>query len=143
MSKALGLNNSVQTPFLYEPRSRPAVPVPAPLSCFSNSHGFPDIPQWSRTEGKMLARMKNIQDVIAKLYLPRSRIFHMREPIPFHLTFSSSAISLAAFMPLGPAPAGVGQPTTNIRLIRRSNCDVRYVKNSPYRFITKYVSTKK
>jgi hypothetical protein len=126
ITKALGLGNpTVSTPFIYRCRTRPAAPLPAPLSCSSATHGFRDDPRWTTTEAKITSRIDVAQDIAVKLHLPRSKIFSITEPIPFHADFVGSAISLATFMSFGPMPAGFGSPMTTIRVIRRSNCDIR------------------
>lgn len=63
---------------------------------------------------------------MVKLYLPASRIFCIHESIPFHVMFSSSATSLAAFMPLGPVvTTSLKTPHTKIQLLRQTTVDVR------------------
>ncbi len=66
-------------------------------------------------------------DQDAQLYVPASRVFSMTEPIPFHLTLTSSAYSLAAFMPYGPTPSllSPNKQHTRIKLLRQSIVDVR------------------
>ena len=64
-----------------------------------------------------------------QLYLPASRVYCVTQSIPFHVTFSSSAFSLAAFLPYGPT-ATILAPNkvfTRIRVLRQSTVDVRYV----------------
>lgn len=53
----------------------------------------------------------------------------MSERIPFHLTLTSSAYSLAAFMPYGPTPSllSPSKQHTRIQLLRQSVVDVRCV----------------
>jgi hypothetical protein len=126
ITKALGLGNpTVSTPFIYRCRTRPAAPLPAPLSCSPVTHGFRDDPRWTTTEAKITSRIDAGQDIAVKLHLPRLKIFSITELIPFHADFVGSAISLATFMSFGPMPAGFGSPMTTIRIIRRSNCDIR------------------
>jgi len=75
----------------------------------------------------MQSRQRGGQDIISKLFLPTSRIFCLNQPIPFHVTFTSSAFSLAAFMPYGPIESLLS-PTrqyTRIELLRQATCDVR------------------
>jgi hypothetical protein len=125
IAKALGLGNpTVSTSFLYLPRSRPAAPLPPPLSCYNANHGFADDPRWNSSEIKMVSRIDAAQDITVKMYLPRTRIFCLAEPLPFHVTFSSSALSLATFMPFGPISSGLGKPPTTISLLRQSNCNI-------------------
>lgn len=67
--------------------------------------------------------------MLAQLYIPASRIFCMSEPIPFYLTFKSTALSLAAFLPFGPVttPYASSKRHTRIQLLRQSTVDVRCV----------------
>lgn len=63
---------------------------------------------------------------MVKLYLPASRTFCMHEAIPFHVMFSSSAMSLAAFLPLGPVViTSLKTQHTKIQLLRQTTVDVR------------------
>ena len=67
----------------------------------------------------------------------------MTEPIPFHLIFISSPVSLAAFLPLAPSPvfpSRTSSPTTSyfstsptrIQLLRQTAVDVRSItKRTP------------
>lgn len=109
------------TPFIYYPRSRPAVPIPAPLLPARN--GFLVTREWEPYQSQIRARSSDAQNIVAILYVPASRIFCMSQPIPFHLTFSSSARSLASFLPFaGPLD---GKSATRIQLIRQSTVDVQ------------------
>lgn len=66
---------------------------------------------------------------ILQLYLPASRVFSITQPIPFHIMFSSSAFSLAAYLPYGPM-ATILSPSrqfTRLKVIRQSIVDVRSV----------------
>lgn len=100
------------------------------MLCIPGKHGFIDTPEWARFDGKMAARSPSNHDIATRLYLPRSRIFCLGQRIPFHVTFASSAISLAAFLPYGPLPSLLMpvKPATRIQVIRQSICDVRYVR---------------
>lgn len=63
-----------------------------------------------------------------QLYLPTTRIFCMHQPIPFSVMFSSSAMSLASFLPLGPTvSSSLKKQHTKIQLLRQTIVDVRLV----------------
>jgi hypothetical protein len=128
-----GYNNpSVSTPFIYQPRTKPASSLPPPLLCSPSSRGFVDSLQWEHSEGAMAPEQFKGPSVVAKLYLPRSKTFCLRQPIPFHLSFTSAALSLAAFKPYGPMTEVIGNPTTTVSVVRRASCDVRLALGSSY-----------
>ncbi|KAK0187805.1 hypothetical protein F5146DRAFT_1104673 [Armillaria mellea] len=81
--KSLG-NIVLSTPFVYYPRTRPAIPPPAPLRPAPN--GFRYDPEWQIYESVIKAKNSGMQDIKTKLYVPASRIFCLRHPIPFNLT---------------------------------------------------------
>jgi len=61
-----------------------------------------------------------------QLYLPANRIFCMHQSIPFCVMFSSSAMSLASFLPLGPTVStSLKKQHTKIQLLRQTTVDVR------------------
>ncbi|KAJ7490309.1 hypothetical protein B0H11DRAFT_2010012 [Mycena galericulata] len=128
-SKKLGINignTTVSTPFVYAPRTRPAVPLPAPLA--RGEGGFLEWPDWRVYQSVLKASSKagGAQDINVRLYFPASRIFCASQPIPFHVTFESSAYSLAAFLPYGPTTGKSGKlRATRIQLMRQSTVDVR------------------
>lgn len=64
-----------------------------------------------------------------KLHIPASRVFCLSESVPFHLTFVSSASSLAAFLPYAPSGSsyGANKKLTRIQLLRQSSVDVQCV----------------
>ncbi|KAG1843000.1 hypothetical protein DFJ58DRAFT_805244 [Suillus subalutaceus] len=100
---------TISTPFEYLPRTRPSSALPPSLV-------FPTL----------IHANQGGQDIMVKLYLPASRTFCMHEPIPFHVMFSSSAMSLAAFMPLGPVvTTPLKTQHTKIQLLRQTTVDVR------------------
>ncbi|TFK52174.1 hypothetical protein OE88DRAFT_1368232 [Heliocybe sulcata] len=118
-------NTTVSTPFMYLPRTRPAVPLPSPP--VPTPQGFQATSEWKLFQGTMQSRQHGGQDITTKLFLPACRIFCINQPIPFHVTFTSSAFSLAAFMPYGPI-VSLLSPTrqhTRIELLRQAICDVR------------------
>ncbi|KAF7799712.1 hypothetical protein EIP86_010954 [Pleurotus ostreatoroseus] len=98
-------NNAVSTPFVYYPRTRPAAPLPPPMIASNKAPGVVESADWRCFEAAIPARASGVSDIISKLYIPASRVFCMSERIPFHLTLSSTAYSLAAFMPYGPTPS--------------------------------------
>ncbi|KAJ7180372.1 hypothetical protein C8R43DRAFT_399218 [Mycena crocata] len=127
-SKKLGINignTTVSTPFIYYPRTRPAVPLPSPLLRVEG--GFIERPDWRIYRSVLKATGRgNAQDIDVKFYLPASRIFSSKHCIPFHVTFESSAYSLAAFLPYGPTTGNSGKlRATRIQLMRQSTVDVR------------------
>lgn len=75
----------------------------------------------------MLPSVANTRpDIAVKLYLPASRIFSMTMSIPFHLSLESSAVSLAAFLPLSPISSNpLSRKVTRIQLMRQTVVDVR------------------
>ncbi|KAH8085416.1 hypothetical protein BXZ70DRAFT_1002312 [Cristinia sonorae] len=118
--------NTVSTPFIYYPRSRPAVPVPSPMLSQPLSPGFADSTEWKCFESVMSAKNRRNNDILAKLWIPASRVFHMREPIPFHLSFVSSAQSLTAFLPWAPSTSSISpKRPTRLQLLRQVSVDVR------------------
>ncbi|KAJ7752759.1 hypothetical protein DFH07DRAFT_824908 [Mycena maculata] len=127
-SKKLGINvgnTTVSTPFIYYPRTHPAVPIPSPLA--RGEGGFLERPEWRVYRSVLKANSKaGAQDINVKFYLPASRIFCTSQPIPFHITFESSAYSLAVFLPYGPTTGTTGKlRATRIQLMRQSTVDVR------------------
>ncbi|KAI0712058.1 hypothetical protein C8Q76DRAFT_476567 [Earliella scabrosa] len=118
---------TVSTPFNYHPRSRPAVPLPAPMRQSFDTFKFIETPEWQCWESSMKARLPGAKDIMCQLYLPASRVFSITQPIPYHVMFGSSAFSLAAFLPYGPT-ATILAPNkhfTRIRVLRQSIVDVR------------------
>lgn len=63
-------------------------------------------------------------DIIAKFYVPATRIFCMSLNIPFHLTFESNAVALAAFLPYSPSQTN-GKKQTKLELLRQTTVDVK------------------
>lgn len=119
--------NSVSTPFTYYPRSRPAVHLPAPLIVTNSLPGVIETPEWKCFETTMKAKTRGLKDILAKLYIPSSRVFCLSEAIPFHLVFTSSSHSLVSFLPYAPVTAALA-PTrqhTRIQMLRQSSVDVR------------------
>ncbi|KAN0087511.1 hypothetical protein V8E55_006132 [Tylopilus felleus] len=118
---------TVSTPFSYLPRTCPSVPIPVPLVTIASSGGFAETPQWKLFSSIAVANRRGIRDLVAKLHIPTTRIFCIRQPIPFHLSFHSNADSLRAFLPLAPLPGLIApkRQTTRIQLMRQTTVDVR------------------
>ncbi|KAL0960777.1 hypothetical protein HGRIS_005798 [Hohenbuehelia grisea] len=117
-------NAAISTHFQYYPRTRPATAPPPPL--LLTQHGFSEHPEWQAFDSMIHAKSGNLQDITTVLYIPKSRVFCMNEPIPFHVMFRSSAISLASFMPYCPSTSTTStERMTKIQLLRQSTVDVR------------------
>ncbi|KAF8133724.1 hypothetical protein EV363DRAFT_1566582 [Boletus edulis] len=117
---------TVSTPFLYLPRTRPSVPIPAPLGVSASSGGFAETPQWKLFSSITTANRQGIRDLATKLYIPTTRMFCIRQPIPFHLSFHSDTDSLRAFLPLAPVAGRIApkRQATQIQLMRQTTVDV-------------------
>ncbi|KAK7054184.1 hypothetical protein R3P38DRAFT_2500189 [Favolaschia claudopus] len=129
-SRVLGINigsTTVSTPFIYYPRTRPSVALPTPLRRFEG--GFIESPEWKVYPSVLKAKEKSgTQDIFVKVYVPASRIYCSTQAIPFHVTFESTAFTLAAFLPYGPSTGNPGKPqATRFQLMRQSTVDVRFV----------------
>lgn len=61
---------TLSTPFIYQPRSRPAHPIPAPLDC--NNAGFIARPEWKMYSSVVKAHPneRGLQDIVVKFYIP-------------------------------------------------------------------------
>ncbi|KAJ3005395.1 hypothetical protein NUW54_g4356 [Trametes sanguinea] len=120
-------DSTISTPFIYYPRSRPASPLPEPMRQSYDTFKFVQTPEWRCWESTMKAKSKSAKDIHCQLFIPASRVFSITQPIPFHIMFTSSAFSLAAYLPYGPT-ANILSPSkhfTHIRILRQSNVDVR------------------
>ncbi|KAG1742306.1 uncharacterized protein EDB91DRAFT_1279244 [Suillus paluster] len=114
---------AISTPFEYLPRTRPSTPIPPPL--VPGQWGIIETPQW-KVFPTLIHANRGGHDIMVKLFIPASRTFCMNQSIPFHIMFSSSAMSLAAFMPLGPMVAtSPKKQRTRIQLLRQTTVDVR------------------
>jgi len=132
-------NTTVSTPVVYRPRSRPAVPLPGPLSPkVMGVDSFYDDEDWMSSQTVAKAKSNRYDSVVMKLYLPSSRVFSLSEPIPFNLFLSSSAFSLASFLPFAPPPHTSSaessstrrQGTTRVQVVRQMAVDVRGISKS-------------
>ncbi|OCH92618.1 hypothetical protein OBBRIDRAFT_865684 [Obba rivulosa] len=119
--------STVSTPFVYYPRSRPAVPLPPPMAMSPEAAPDLAVDGWECFESIIPAKSGNVRDIIVKLYIPASRVFCMSAQIPFYLTFKSTAMSLAAFLPFGPVTTSYASSKrhTRIQLLRQTTVDVR------------------
>ncbi|KAJ4465830.1 hypothetical protein C8J55DRAFT_440508 [Lentinula edodes] len=111
-------------PFIYYPRTRPMVPLPAPLKLTQDC--FNGTPDWQLYESVMTSRRSSLQDISTRLYIPASRIFCASQNIPFHVTFESSALSLATFLPFGPSGNPSTKKPTRLQIMRKVTVDVRH-----------------
>ncbi|KAJ7852838.1 hypothetical protein B0H14DRAFT_2759511 [Mycena olivaceomarginata] len=120
-SKKLGIHirsTIVSTPFIYCPRTRPPHPIPPPLQS-TETGMFDERPEWNTYQSiAKVNATSGLQDIGVKFYLPASRIFCASQGIPFHITLTADAHSLAAFLPYGP-PHG-------FQLMRQSAVDVKH-----------------
>ncbi|KAH7876132.1 uncharacterized protein C8R40DRAFT_1169780 [Lentinula edodes] len=114
----------LSTPFIYYPRTRPMVPLPAPIRLTQNR--FTGTPDWQLYESVMASRRSSLQDISTRLYIPASRIFCASQNIPFHVTFESSALSLATFLPFGPSGNPSTKKPTRLQIMRKVTVDVRH-----------------
>ncbi|KAJ3934277.1 MAG: hypothetical protein NXY57DRAFT_890494 [Lentinula lateritia] len=117
-------NSVLSTPFIYYPRTRPMVPLPAPLKLTQDC--FNGTPDWQLYESVMTSRRSSLQDISTRLYIPASRIFCASQNIPFHVTFESSALSLATFLPFGPSGHLSTKKPTRLQIMRKVIVDVRH-----------------
>ncbi|KAF8555747.1 hypothetical protein OG21DRAFT_1483672 [Imleria badia] len=118
---------TVSTPFLYLPRTRPSVPIPASLVATTSSGGFAEMLSWMLFSSITMTNRRGIRDLVVKLYIPTTRIFCTRQPIPFHLSFHSNPESMRAFSPLAPLADLIApkRQATRIQLMRQITVDVR------------------
>ncbi|KAI0064109.1 hypothetical protein BV25DRAFT_1869547 [Artomyces pyxidatus] len=117
-NSVLGIGaTTVSTPFIYYPRTRPSSPLPPPLEQLTAQPGL----------------RETHERAISALYLPKSQVFCMNRPIPFHIAFVGSAMSLATLLPYMPSRSGqaLGKPCTRIQILRQSTVDVKndYIPN--------------
>ncbi|CAA7262955.1 unnamed protein product [Cyclocybe aegerita] len=126
-SKKLGIHigsTVVSTPLIYYPRNRPASPLPLPLQHLHS--GFQVTPDWKAVETVLRSKSAVRPDITARLYVPASRTFCMSQPVPFHLTLHSSAVSLAAYLPMSPTAKTLSpRKVTRVQLMRQTTVDVR------------------
>ncbi|KAJ7820680.1 hypothetical protein B0H13DRAFT_1738381 [Mycena leptocephala] len=113
---------TVSTPFIFQPRSRPAHPIPAPLDC--GKVGFIARRGWKMYPflAKAYTNEDGIQYIAVNFYIPESRIFWVGKALPFHVTFEGTSDSLAWFRSYG-STGELNVP--RLQLIRESSADVR------------------
>ncbi|KAF7768552.1 hypothetical protein Agabi119p4_7795 [Agaricus bisporus var. burnettii] len=124
-SKTLGIHigtTVVTTPFLYHPSTRPSGPLP-PALVWSRLQGFGLTPEWRIFETISTAKKSHLQDVVIKLLIPKSRVFALKQIIPFYVTFESSDASLSAFLPFAPSNGSSSNKTTKIEIVRQATVD--------------------
>jgi hypothetical protein len=112
----------LSTPILYHPLNRPVNPLPPPL-VWTPAQGFDSTLDWRTYETVSKSKKSQLQDVMVKLYLPKSRVFAFMQTIPFYVTFESSDVSLAAFMPFAPSNGSSTNKQTKIEVIRQATVD--------------------
>jgi len=123
----------VSTPFVFYPRSRPAIPLPSPLQSFGTD--LRSTPGWEILEYVLRSKATARPDVVTKLFIPASRTYCISQPIPFYLSFESTAsISLSAFLPFSPTSGNSpSKKITRVQLIRQSSVDIKYVIDFEFR----------
>ncbi|THH20590.1 hypothetical protein EW146_g783 [Bondarzewia mesenterica] len=124
----LGLGaTTVSTPFTYYPRFRPGTPSPPAMTQALKSPGVQQTPQWKLYESTIVSRAPGAGDITCKVYLPKSSVFCLSEPIPFHISFVASAMSLASLLPFVPSSSSSSssKPCTRIQLLRQTSVDVK------------------
>ena len=57
----------VSTPFVYSPRSRPGVPLPAPMRQSFDTFKFIETPEWQHWESVMKARVAGGKDILCQV----------------------------------------------------------------------------
>jgi hypothetical protein len=149
------LYSTVSTPFIYQPRKRPANRVPQRLKSISASPGLHRSPEWRvhetnvvtripgsfqrgivckvRTHLYLLAVLSRVScdndDLVVKFYTPASHILCLRSPIPYHVAFTGSAISLASLLTYMPSRTGAApvRACSRVQLLRQTTVDVKCV----------------
>ncbi|KAI0042390.1 hypothetical protein FA95DRAFT_1564348 [Auriscalpium vulgare] len=120
---------SVSTPFIYYPRTRPGSPIPPALLSMSSAPGLRETAEWKPHTGTIVARPPgvNAADVTVRFYLPKSQVFCLTRAIPFHISFTGSAVALATLLPFMPSRNGqaLSKSCASIRVLRQSSVDVR------------------
>ncbi|KIY46730.1 hypothetical protein FISHEDRAFT_29538, partial [Fistulina hepatica ATCC 64428] len=113
---------TISTPFTYRPRSRPSEPPPPRL--LQGPAGVHDAPGWRCYQSVLVSKSPgNLQNIDVRFYLPGTRIFCLRQAIPYHLVLCSSSTSLAVFLPSAPTTP-TRQRHTRVQLIRQTSVGV-------------------
>ena len=81
---------SVSTPFIYYPRSRPAVPLPAPMRQSFDTFKFIESDDWRCYEATMKARLSGGKDILCRVsFFSRSASTYSDDRIVLHPCFTS------------------------------------------------------
>ncbi|EJD01352.1 uncharacterized protein FOMMEDRAFT_169490 [Fomitiporia mediterranea MF3/22] len=134
-------NTTVSTPINVRPRSRPALPLPSSLTSNFTHPSSIHTEDWAVHQATIKTKAASRGDNIhVKLYLPALHVYSLTEAIPFHLFLTSSAFSLASYLPYAPAVVrGSRSPSdqsdldlsrsgaTRIQLLRQTSVDVRSI----------------
>ncbi|KAI0064110.1 hypothetical protein BV25DRAFT_1914760 [Artomyces pyxidatus] len=113
----LGIGETtVSTPFIYRPLTRP-------------TPGLQETAEWRAHESTILMRSPGAEDesIMCKLYVPRSHVYCLARPIPFHIAFVGSATLLPTLLahmlsPTGEAPS---MASTSIQVVRQATVSVK------------------
>ncbi|KAI0249064.1 hypothetical protein BJV78DRAFT_1231044 [Lactifluus subvellereus] len=120
---------TVSTPFIYKPRKRPGSRIPPRLQPIDSSPGLRISPEWRVHETVVTARMpgSSKRGIVCKFYTPASHVMCMRHPIPYHITFTGSAVSLATLLTYMPSRTGAApvRACSRIQLLRQTTVDVK------------------
>ncbi|KAH9979916.1 hypothetical protein BGW80DRAFT_1163470 [Lactifluus volemus] len=119
---------TVSTPFIYRPRKRPANRIPPRLRPSNTSPGLHMSPEWRVHETNIVTRTPGStqKGIVCKFYTPASHILCMRRPIPYHVAFIGSAVSLAILLSYMPSRTGAApiRACSRIQLLRQTTVDV-------------------
>lgn len=115
--------SAVSTPFIYLPRTCPSSPLPGPLQ---GSGDVPESADWKTYEATVNARSDGARPINVRFFVPKSHVFCKTEPIPFHVSFVSSAVTLASLLPyLTTEDNPAGKSSTRIQLLRQICVNVK------------------
>ncbi|KAI9507617.1 hypothetical protein F5148DRAFT_89383 [Russula earlei] len=126
----LGIGTTtVSTPFIYNPRSRPARMIPPRLEPRKASPGLRLSPDWRIHEAIIATRMPESpsKNIVCKFYTPASHVLCMRGTIPYHITFMGSAMALATLLTYLPSRTGAPpiRACSRIQILRQTSVDVK------------------
>ncbi|VDB95747.1 unnamed protein product [Peniophora sp. CBMAI 1063] len=118
--------SAVSTPFIYSPRTCPSSPLPAPLRGSGDLQALPESSEWKTYDATVTARTEGARSVSVRFLVPKSHVFCKTEPIPFHVSFVSSAVTLASMLPyLTTEDNPSGKSSTRIQLLRQVCVNVK------------------
>ncbi|KAI5123381.1 hypothetical protein M0805_006089 [Coniferiporia weirii] len=136
-------NTTVTTPFNFRPRSHPALPLPGSLTTNFTHPSTIYNEDWALHQTVIKTKSPRGDNINVKLYLPGSHVYCMTDSIPSHLFITSSAFSLASYLPYAPVAsrafststdpnnsAGLGSSgldVTRIQILRQTSVDVRSI----------------